>query len=111
MARYLQASQANSASSVVTTISREGEFLTVGSDVPQRGTAFVVKLRDGGTRMWGNEVEVVAPSAQEAAELVSGERLRGGTGDRASLRARVWKLPFGSVPDVHFFADPDASGE
>lgn len=84
-------------------VSPEGEIVEI--DDSKRSTPFVVKLRDCGTRMWGNQVEVLASSPRDAAEIVSGERLRGGSGDRANLRARVWKLPFGSAPDIHFFAD------
>lgn len=82
--------------------------MSVAPDETKRAMAFVVKLRDGGTRMWGNEVEVMASSPQDAAELVAGERLLGGQGERANLRARVWTLPHGSVPEIHFFTDTTA---
>ena len=71
---------------------------------PARGSTFVVKLRDPLTRSWGNEHEVVAASAREAAEQVAGgEHLLEGPGERADLRARVWKTPYGSAPDLSFY--------
>jgi len=77
---------------------------------PMRGSTFVVKLRDPRTRSWGNEIEVVAASAPHAAEKVAlGERLLEGPGERSNLRARVWKTPHGSAPDLAFYsavADP-----
>lgn len=103
MSRHVQSAHEGPASPVLSTTSPEGE--SAGRDDAKRSIPFVVKLRDCGTRMWGNQIEVLAASARDAAELVSGERLRGGSGDRANLRARVWTLPFGSAPDVHFFAD------
>ena len=72
-------------------------------------STFVVKLRDPLTRSWGNEHEVVAASAREAAEqLAGGEHLLEGPGERADLRARVWKTPYGSAPDLSFYTDPTA---
>ena len=74
------------------------------STAPAGGSTFVVKLRDPRTRSWGNEHEVVAASAREAAEqLAGGERLSPGPGERADLRARVWKTPYGSTPDLSFY--------
>jgi hypothetical protein len=65
---------------------------------------FVVKLRDVRTRSWGNETEVVATTALEAAERVAaGEHLLEGPGERSRLRARVWKTPYGSVPEMLFY--------
>ena len=69
----------------------------------EQGSTFVVKLRDTGTRMWGNQTEVVATSAQAAAEAVAGEQLHAAVGERANLRARVWPTPFGAHPDVAFY--------
>ena len=69
----------------------------------EEGSTFVVKLRDIGTRMWGNQTEVVATSAQAAAEAVAGEQLHAAVGERANLRARVWLTPFGAHPDVAFY--------
>ena len=72
-------------------------------------STFVVKLRDPLTRSWGNEQEVVAASVREAAEqLAGGEHLLEGPGERADLRARVWKMPYGSAPDLSFYTDPTA---
>ena len=74
-----------------------------------RGSTFVVKLLDPLTRSWGNEHEVVAGSAQEAAEqLAAGEQLTEGPGERVNLRARVWKMPYGSTPDLSFYTDGTA---
>lgn len=67
------------------------------------GRAFVVKLRAARTCSWGNETEIVAASALDAAQLVAGEPLFGGRGERANLRARVWQTPYGSVPDQLFY--------
>ncbi len=70
-----------------------------------RGSTFVVKLRDPHTRSWGDQTEVIATSARDAAEQVAGgEHLLEGPGERANLRARVWKTPYGSVPDILFYA-------
>ena len=73
-----------------------------------RGDTFVVKLRDPQTRSWGNEHEVVAASARDAAEQLAGEHLLEGPGERADLRARVWETPYGSAADLSFYADPEA---
>jgi hypothetical protein len=74
------------------------------SGAPGQGDTFVVKLRDPQTRSWGNEHEVVAASAQDAAEqLAGGEHLVEGPGERADLRARVWKTPYGSASDLSFY--------
>ena len=74
-----------------------------------RGSTFVVRLRDRLTRSWGDEHEVVATSAREAAEqLAGGEHLSEGPGERADLRARVWKTPYGSTPDLSFYTDATA---
>ena len=76
------------------------------------GTAqhvFVVKVRNLESRSWGDQVEVKANSAKDAAESVSGESLIVGPGDRARLRARVWPTPFGSQPDIPFYASSSAS--
>lgn len=76
------------------------------SPAPVRLSTFIVKLRNSRTRSWGNETEVIAASAREAAEqLAGGERLLGAPGERANLRARVWKTPYGSFPDLWFYAD------
>ena len=64
---------------------------------------FIVKLRSLSTKSWGNQEEVEAGSALEAAQRVSGETLREGSGAREHLRARVWVTPFGSQPDVQFY--------
>ena len=70
-----------------------------------RGDTFVVKIRDPHTRSWGDQTEVIATSARDAAEQVVGkEHLLEGPGERANLRARVWKTPYGSVPDISFYA-------
>ena len=66
---------------------------------------FVVKLRNLQTRSWGDQTEVSASSAQDAAEQLAGDRLVGGFGDRSDLRARVWATPFGSKPDTAFYVD------
>jgi hypothetical protein len=64
---------------------------------------FVVKLRNATTRMWGNQIEVRAASAADAAEDVAGEHLVEGGGVRADLRASVWATPFGSTPCRMFY--------
>lgn len=66
---------------------------------------FVVKLRNLESRSWGNEAEIDAGSAKEAAEQVAGEPLRAAVGVRADLRARVWPTPFGSQPEILFYTD------
>ena len=66
---------------------------------------FIVQLRDIRERRWGNQSEVAAGSAKEAAEQVAGEPLHQGTGARAELRARVWPTPFGSQPDIPFYVE------
>lgn len=68
-----------------------------------RDAVFVVKLRDVSSRMWGNQVEIRASSALEAAEMATGERPLLEAGIRNDLRARVWATPFGSRPDVPFY--------
>ena len=79
------------------------------STAPARGSTFVVKLRDALTRSWGNEREVIAASAREAAEQVAGgEHLLEGPGERADLRARVWMMPYGSTPYLSFYTDAQA---
>jgi hypothetical protein len=79
------------------------------STAPERGSTFVVKLRDALTRSWGNEHEVIAASPREAAEQVAGgEHLLEGPGERADLRARVWMMPYGSTPDLSFYTDATA---
>ena len=76
---------------------------------PACGSTFVVKLRDSLTRSWGNEHEVVAASARDAAEqLAGGEHLLEGPGQRSDLRARVWMTPYGSTPDISFYTDATA---
>jgi hypothetical protein len=76
-----------------------------GPGAAARGSTFVVKIRDPHTRSWGDQTEVVATSARDAAEQVAGgEHLLEGPGERANLRARVWKTPYGSVPDISFYA-------
>ena len=72
---------------------------------PSGERSFVVKLRSIETKSWGNQVEILAASAQAAAEQVAGETLVQGLNDRASLRARVWATPFGSQPEVLFYSD------
>jgi hypothetical protein len=67
-------------------------------------TVFIVQLRNPVTRMWGNQAEVMAETAKEAAENLAGCELREGAGDRADLRARVWTVPFGSRPEIPFYA-------
>ncbi|MDB5590901.1 hypothetical protein [Enterovirga sp.] len=79
---------------------------STGPRISQRGVAFIVKLRNPGTRSWGNQTEVLALTAKDAAEDVSGERLIQGGVDRAQLRARVWAAPYGSAPDLMFYTDP-----
>ena len=79
------------------------------STAPAPGSTFVVKLRDALTCSWGNEHEVIAASAREAAEQVAGgEHLLEGPGERADLRARVWKTPYGSAPDLSFYTEATA---
>lgn len=76
--------------------------------VPVRNT-YVVKLRDLETRSWRNETEVVAASAREAAEQAAGgEHLTEGPGERSKLRARVWRTPYGTTPDLSFYAKAGA---
>ncbi len=70
-----------------------------------RSSTFVVQLRNKEARSWGNQTEIVAGSAKEAAEQASGSSLREGFGDRVDLRARVWPTPFGSRPDIPFYED------
>ena len=73
-------------------------------DAPARRNTFIVKLRDIETRSWGNQTEIVAASARDAAEQATGgEQLLEGPGERANLRARVWETPFGSAPDLSFY--------
>ncbi len=76
-------------------------------------STFIVKLRNPGTNSWGNETEVIAASPRQAAEQVAGgEHLLEGPGERSNLRARVWKAPHGSSPDLSFYssaADPAAA--
>lgn len=64
---------------------------------------FVVKLRNPITRMWGDQVEVRAPSAADAAEEFAGEHLVEGRGSRDDLRVTVWATPFGSRPSRLFY--------
>lgn len=64
---------------------------------------FVVRLRDPGAGMWGNETEISADTARDAAEQVAGTFLVQGFGVRADLRARVWPTPVGSKPDIPFY--------
>ena len=64
---------------------------------------YIVQLRNGEARSWGNQAEVSAESAKEAAEQVAGRLLRSGPGEREYLRARVWSTPFGSSPDIPFY--------
>lgn len=68
-------------------------------------STFVVQLRNKEARSWGNQTEIVAGSAKEAAELAAGSSLREGFGDRVDLRARVWPTPFGSRPDIPFYEE------
>lgn len=88
--------------------SRETDSPARGSDPAKPGSVFVVKLRNALTRSWGDQVEVVAASAHEAAERIAGEPLLGGVGERSNLRARVWPTPFGSMPDIPFYVDLSA---
>lgn len=69
---------------------------------------FIVKLRSLSTKSWGNQEEVEAGSALEAAQRVSGETLRQGAGERDRLRAKVWATPFGTQPEVQFYLDGPA---
>ncbi|WP_375461883.1 hypothetical protein [uncultured Enterovirga sp.] len=69
-------------------------------------TTFIVQLRSTETRSWGNQAEVQADSAAEAAEQEAGESLRQGAGVRSDLRARVWATPFGSQPEISFYRVP-----
>jgi hypothetical protein len=69
----------------------------------QASKTFVVKLRNPTTRMWGNQIEVRAASAADAAEDVAGEQLVESGGERADLRASVWATPFGSTPCRMFY--------
>ena len=90
-----------------------GSTVLVGTSPPVSTApgvrTFVVKLRDTLTCSWGNEHEVIAASAREAAEqLAGGEHLLEGPGERADLRARVWKMPYGSAPDLSFYTDATA---
>lgn len=64
---------------------------------------FVVKLRNTTTRMWGDQIEVRAVSATDAAEEAAGEHLVEGRGERADLRVSVWQTPFGSRPCRLFY--------
>jgi hypothetical protein len=64
---------------------------------------FIVQLRNGEARSWGNQAEVSAESPKQAAEQVAGGFLRSGPGERIHLRARVWPTPFGSSPDIPFY--------
>lgn len=76
-----------------------------------RGATYLVKLRDPLTRSWGNEIEIVAASALDAAERVAGgERFVEGPGERANLRARVWKAPHGTSPDIPFYVPAATPG-
>ena len=92
------------------TPSNAGSTQSQGAAGPSRA-GFVVKLRDGATRSWGNETEVFAASAQDAAEIVAAQPLSSGPGSREHLRARVWKLPYGTVPEVHFYLPPSEAAE
>jgi hypothetical protein len=66
-------------------------------------TVFIVQLRNPATRMWGNQAEVTADSPQQAADSAAGYPLHASGGTREDLRARVWELPFGSKPEMHFY--------
>ena len=70
---------------------------------------FIVRLRNRETRSWGNEETVTADSALDAAQSVAGEPLRQGGGDRQALRARVWAMPYGTGPDIHFYVETAAA--
>lgn len=83
-----------------------GQTASAGSEA---GSAFAVKVRDLTTRSWGDQTEVLAKSAKAAAEDVTGEALVEGPGERANLRARVWPIPFGSQPDIPFYAAAPAA--
>ena len=64
---------------------------------------FIVQLRSYETRSWGNQAEVDAASATEAAEQAAGEPLLQGEGERGNLRARVWEMPFRTRPEIMFY--------
>ena len=66
-------------------------------------STFIVQLRNSETRSWGNQTEMSAESAHEAAEQAAGASLHFGPGERVHLRARVWAMPFGSRADIPFY--------
>ena len=66
------------------------------------GRSFVVKLRDTDARAWGDQTEILADCAKDAAEMMAGQHLSN-HGVRDDLRARVWQTPFGSKPDEAFY--------
>jgi hypothetical protein len=66
-------------------------------------TVFIVQLRNPETKMWGNQAEVTADSAQQAADEAAGCQLHAGGGSREDLRAKVWAVPFGSKPEMLFY--------
>lgn len=69
---------------------------------------FVVKLRSPDTRSWGNQVEVQAATASDAAEWLAGERLIEGSGQRDDLRVSLWSTPFGSSAPRLFYVEHPA---
>ena len=81
-----------------------GDYVPVGD--PGTMSTFVVKLRNVTTCSWGDQVEMVAASAEAAAERASGELLLASEGVRSDLRVRVWPTPFGSKPDRAFYLRP-----
>jgi hypothetical protein len=66
-------------------------------------SVFIVQLRNPATRMWGNQAEVTADTAQQAADSAAGYSLHASGGTREELRARVWEVPFGSKAEMHFY--------
>ena len=89
---------------------RTGQQIRVSARAPpppaEGGTrlnTFIVQLRNGEARTWGNQAEISAMSAKQAAEQAAGGSLRAGPGERVHLRARVWPTPFGSRPDIPFY--------
>ena len=67
---------------------------------------FIVQLRNAEARSWGNQTEISAGSAQEAAQQVAGRGLKPGPGAREDLRARVWPTPYGSRTGIPVYEVP-----
>lgn len=64
---------------------------------------FIVRLRNTATRSWGNQIDVTAPTALEAAQQAAGEPLQSEQRGRDALRARVWEKPYDTKPDEWFY--------